>query len=364
MGPTRAQLDLLDLFPPASTSASAPVLVDAASIAFVGPLPAAAPLHFALNHLRREEEDRLSDETRDRQLDGLSERARGKLRAAEEGSQDELEDSTKSPTVDAPPLMPGCAQTPHRTRQRRVLVLTPDRDVLRDQLIEEGEGSLAGDKLDGPDQALLDRIDIRYLPTSAHLTYFLSTAYEPDDLAAAEAYANTGGARTQDPSLLRYRPSLVVLHAPSTYLREPALAEAGAAGLASLLAQLFATFSRGTLTVPILAIFDPSVTGTKLPLLPRHLQARQRDRARQTSEQEGIPALSILRHFCDWTGQVERVRHLFDDETETNSSDERFLLSCQPSAPLTAPCLKTGVGLEYRILDRNDPDRPTRLDVV
>ena len=64
-----------------------------------------------------------------------------------------------------------------------------------------------------------------YLPTSSHLTYFLSTAYEADDFAAGDAYSATGEGRAQDPSLLRYPPSLVILNAPSTYLREPAFAE-------------------------------------------------------------------------------------------------------------------------------------------
>lgn len=107
-----------------------------------------------------------------------------------------------------------------------------------------------------------------YLPTSSHLTYFLSTAYEADDFAAGDAYSATGEGRAQDPSLLRYPPSLVILNAPSTYLREPAFAEfvvllppacrsppplteispegrAGVSALASLLAQLFTTFARG-----------------------------------------------------------------------------------------------------------------------
>lgn len=164
MGRTQVQIDLLDLFPPASTSASAPVPVDAASIAFVGPLPAAAPLHLALNHLRRGEEDDNDDETSDCGDCGLSERARGKLRAAEEESDIGTERdgaSHPTPSVASPPSFAGRAGSVNSTLQRRVLLLTPNRNVLRQQLVEQCDDSLVGDKLDGPDQALLDRIDMR-----------------------------------------------------------------------------------------------------------------------------------------------------------------------------------------------------------
>ena len=146
---SKQQLDLLHLFPAASTSTSAPVLVDTPSIAFVGQLPAATPLHLALNHLHREEEkDGLEDEPFE---GGLSERARGKQRAGGDGHGDE------EPRDDARSQ----ARQPTPTLQRRVLILTPDRDALREQLVEQCDGSLAGDRLDGSEQALLDRIDIR-----------------------------------------------------------------------------------------------------------------------------------------------------------------------------------------------------------
>jgi hypothetical protein len=149
---TKQQLDLLDLFPAASTSTSAPVLVDAPSVAFVGQLPAATPLHLALNHLRREEEDKLEDE---RLEGGLSERARGKQRAEADVFQGDEE--VHSPGDDAQSR----ARQSTMTAQRRVLILTPDRDALREQLVEQCDGSLVGDRLDGSEQALLDRIDIR-----------------------------------------------------------------------------------------------------------------------------------------------------------------------------------------------------------
>lgn len=149
----RQQLDLLDLFPAASTSASAPVLVDAPSIAFVGQLPAATLLHLALNHLRREDEGELED---DPLAHGLSERARGKQRAEEEVLPGD--EQVRSPAGDDAQSR---ARQSTPTRTRRVLILTPDRDALREQLVEQCDGSLAGDKLDGSEQALLDRIDLR-----------------------------------------------------------------------------------------------------------------------------------------------------------------------------------------------------------
>lgn len=66
---------------------------------------------------------------------------------------------------------------------------------------------------------------ISYLPTSAHLTYFLATAYVSTDSAAQDAYAafaETGAKARLDPSCLRYAPTLVILHDPSEYLDEPA----------------------------------------------------------------------------------------------------------------------------------------------
>lgn len=45
-----------------------------------------------------------------------------------------------------------------------------------------------------------------------------------------------------------------------------------------------------------------------MPLLPRHLQARQRNSSRRATleEKDGYPALPVLEHFCAWTGQVEQ----------------------------------------------------------
>lgn len=58
----------------------------------------------------------------------------------------------------------------------------------------------------------------------------------------------------------------------------------------------------------MLAIFDQQASNIKMPLLPRHLQPRQRDPSRQAilEDRDRFPTLSVLEHFCAWTGQVER----------------------------------------------------------
>ncbi|GAA5980433.1 hypothetical protein JCM10908_001653 [Rhodotorula pacifica] len=304
MGRSTVPFDLLDLFPAASTSTSAPVLVDTASIAFIGQLPAAAPIHLALNHLRHGEHDRAAEAMYERG-DGLIARARGKQRAREGSEEDDENVDSADEDMLSPTSEPMRIESAVTSLPRRVLVLAPDRDQLRDRLVQECEGSLAGDRLDGPDQALLDCIDIRYLPTSSHLTYFLSTAYGPQDFAAGDAHAAAGHRRAQDPSWLPYPPSMVILLSPSTYLREPAVAEAGVAGLASLLAHLFATFTRGAFRSPTLVVFDEDSPEASLPLLPQHLRARHA-RQPKPDERDGFRLRSVFEHFCEWTGQVEQ----------------------------------------------------------
>lgn len=80
--------------------------------------------------------------------------------------------------------------------------------------------------------------DLRYLPTTAHLRYFLMTLYTYDSpITAHEAYvANTsinttntnntnntntkGKSKENDPSYLQKVPTLVILHDLSIYLAE------------------------------------------------------------------------------------------------------------------------------------------------
>ena len=58
----------------------------------------------------------------------------------------------------------------------------------------------------------------------------------------------------------------------------------------------------------MLAIFDQQASEIEMPLLPRHLQPRQREPSRQATleDRDRFPALSVLEHFCAWIGQVER----------------------------------------------------------
>lgn len=141
----------------------------------------------------------------------------------------------------------------------------------------------------------------------------------------------------------------------------------------------------------MLVVLDRYAPEIKMPLLPRHLQARQRDPSRQATleDRDRYPALSVLEHFCAWIGQVEqgvssssfmrnsstrasppdspraRVSTVdqYPDGTETRL-DPRFLLSCRRSAQHSASMTDTAVGIEYRLVDLDDPERPTKLEIV
>ncbi|GAA5941946.1 hypothetical protein JCM10213_004344 [Rhodosporidiobolus nylandii] len=192
-----------DLFSPTQSTSAAPQAVPTSSVALLGPLPTSSLLHLALNHLRPEEE-------RKQDASPLSETVKGKRRVMDEGSMEE---------EDVP--LHG-----RKTRmERRVLIVTPDQDVLRDELSKESDVSLFGARRSGETARLLDLVDIRHLPSSAHLTYFLSTCYTSSSssaVAASSAYLATNPKTRLDPSYLPYEPTLVVLHAPSDYLEEPA----------------------------------------------------------------------------------------------------------------------------------------------
>lgn len=217
--------ELLDLFPAASTSSAQRVALPASSLAFIGPLPDSSLIHLALNHLRAGEvPDYLSDDD-----GGLSEKARGKRREYEVEEDVEAEEQGGGPSRGA------------SKQSRRVLIVTPEREALRKELARDPDVSLFGLRRDGETTRLLDLIDIRcgrlsylfrttadtavfhsYLPSSAHLTYFLATAYLPSNPAAQDAYAESGAKNRPDPSCLPYAPTLVILHDPSEYLDEPA----------------------------------------------------------------------------------------------------------------------------------------------
>lgn len=161
-------VDLLDLFPSASTSGARTVCVSAASLAVLGPqLPASCVLHLALNHLKHSGggSDDGGDELHG--SPGLSERAWGKL-PERSGFEEKVagSDSDGEASDDRHSARTHFSWTPRHggateAALRRVLVLTPSRNTLRRQLADQFDDSLAGGRLDPIDLALLDRIDLR-----------------------------------------------------------------------------------------------------------------------------------------------------------------------------------------------------------
>lgn len=179
-----------------------------ASVGLSGLLPASSLLHLALHHLRGAPQDPPRPSKR-RRLDYNAEQA------------------------------------------RHVLILTSDQDALRRELLLEREVSIAGDTHHVETVRLLNRIEIKYvhagsfrvwcgavfvnrrmlsilssrnLPTSAHLTYFLTTCYTHEHvLTSAVAFKGSAPQGTIDPSFLPRSPSLVLLHNPSAYLAEDVL---------------------------------------------------------------------------------------------------------------------------------------------
>ncbi|BGP21824.1 AMP-binding domain-containing protein [Rhodotorula toruloides] len=342
--------DLLDLFPPASTSTAQPFALTAASLAFIGPLPDSSLIHLAVNHLRAgEPSDYLAGDVKE-----LSEKARGKRPEYEVEEGLESEDQGRSPMRSA------------QTQLRRVLILTSEREALREELARDPDVSLFGLRRDGETTRLLDMIDIRYCPTSAHLTYFLATAYVSSDPAAQDAYvayAETGAKNRLDPSCLPYPPTLVILHNPSEYLDEPANASAGVAAYGSILAHFVSAFSSLNSPPPRLVLFDPLASPLSTYILPAHLrssrQGKKRSRdAEETSngaiveaeERDMVPLRKIIERFFDWVGEAEELpsRGPAYQGRETHA----FLLTCHPS-PRTAsrlpPKQVQSIGLEYRL---------------
>lgn len=153
--------DLLNLFPAASTSSAQPVALPASSLAFIGPLPDSSLIHHALNHLRAgEAPDYLSDDR-----EGLSEKALGKRREYEVEEDLEAEEEGDGPLRTAP------------KQSRRVLILTPEREALREELAREPDVSLFGMRRDGETTRLLDMIDIRCVRPIISFACFLTPKY-------------------------------------------------------------------------------------------------------------------------------------------------------------------------------------------
>ncbi|GAA5942036.1 hypothetical protein JCM10213_004368 [Rhodosporidiobolus nylandii] len=319
-----------DLFPPTQSTSAAPQAVPASSVALLGPLVTSSLLHLALNHLRPEEE-------RKQDVSSLSETAKGKQRVTNEGSVEE---------EDVPLLR-------RKTRrERRVLILTPDRDVLREELSKESDVSLFGARRSGETARLLDLVDIRHLPSSAHLTYFLSTCYTSSSssaFAASSAYLATNPKTRLDPSYLPYEPTLVVLHAPSDYLEEPANQGAGIESYASLLALFVSTFSSLCKRPPLLVLHDPSASNLSLPILaadlgskdtankrPRPGRVEEGEESEQPEDDEAdrLALLRIAERFFDWTGETCEG---FRDQLHAGRATTHHVLSLHPSPYLPRP---------------------------
>lgn len=132
--------DPRDLFPPTQSTSRLDTLLPACSIALTGPLPTSSIFNLALAHLRYESDPQSP----------TSEKARGKRRRDDDES-DENEEGDEDPPLAS-----------LQEQKRRVLILTPDQDVLRDELVKEGDVSLLGSRRSGETARLLDLIDIRF----------------------------------------------------------------------------------------------------------------------------------------------------------------------------------------------------------
>ncbi|GAA5890140.1 hypothetical protein JCM8208_002713 [Rhodotorula glutinis] len=381
-------IDLLGLFPSASTAGHAPLVLPASSLALIGPLPSSSLLHLALLHLRDTDTDQ---QPHDRPL---SARARAKQRAR--GNDDDLDLSAAagdSGDDDGDQL--GTSRT--LAQPRRVLILTPDEGALRDELASEGDVSLFGSRRDGETVRLLDKVDIRYLPSSAHLTYFLSTVHTFSSLhapAAQAAYLDSGAKKLVDPSCLPYDPTLVVLQSPSDYLDEPVNEGCGIDAYASMIAHFLSSCARLGSSLPLLVVLDPLAAHTSLPLLPARLQAKPKGKKRSFGGDEGDPApttatggernsmalVRVLERFFDYVGEVEELPPSSPPPlgaAPPPDQPRRLLLSCVASPRLRATRLggpesahlhRVGVEVVLHRVGEDDVDGEepggTRIEVV
>ncbi|GAA5968993.1 hypothetical protein JCM21900_002092 [Sporobolomyces salmonicolor] len=303
------------LFPPSPSSSQPPPGVGAASVALTGELPASSLFHLALNHLRGEQHDYHGGVDLDEEL-GVSANAKGKLRAVEEDEGEAAQGMS-----DDERLRGRFRPTPRQ--KRHVLILTPDRTALRQELIDECDVSLFGCRRDVETMKLLDRVEIKHLPTVAHLTYFLSTAYTFSSRESSDAYSvfvGTGVKDKLDPSYLAVEPTMVILHSLSEYLDEPGNRRAGLEPYASALALFVSTFSNLTPSPRLLVILDPAANSLSLPTLPLHLQSSSKkkrkwdDDARHAAgpadsaeNVERIPLSKVLERFFDYVGDVHEI---------------------------------------------------------
>ncbi|GAA5926983.1 hypothetical protein JCM3775_007096 [Rhodotorula graminis] len=347
-------IDLLDLFPAASTAGQTPLVLPASCLALVGPVPSSSLLHLALNHLRQSDSDAQSPAL------PQSTRARGKQRARDD--DDDLDLSAAAGDSGDEGGGDLCTSS-SPAQQRRVLILTPDEAALRDELAREGDVSLFGSRRDGETVRLLDKVDIRYLPSSSHLTYFLSAVHTfssrhaPD---AQAAYRDSGAKSLLDPTCLPYDPTLVVLHSPSDYLDEPVNEGCGIDAYASIVAHFLSTGARLGSSSPLLVVIDPLAAHTSLPLLPARLQAKTKTKKRSFGD-EGDPAptttttggdrnsmalVSVLERFFDYVGEVEPIPpasppapDIAPPGPQQQQQSQHLLLSCAASPRLRTTTL-------------------------
>ncbi|POY71994.1 hypothetical protein BMF94_5003 [Rhodotorula taiwanensis] len=351
-----ASLDLLDLFPIASTSESQPVTVEGRTLGVVGPFPVSSILHLALNHLR----DSIDD---DRGISTLSQRARGKQRDSSQDGNDSADgEFDEESFLDRLTREAARATATDRRGYKSVLVLTGDRERLRTSLVDQFDDSLAGEHVGAHDLALLDKIDIRYLPTSAHLSYFLSAAYDETDQNFA---ASSATRPSRDPSLLERRPSLVILHDPSTHANEPAFIDAGISAYAAIVAQFCATFEKAPLS-PLLAIFESTDPRQLAPILPRHLRSGGSKAGQQVADRDALSLCTVLERFCDWVGTVEAIsspESPTDGTSGEHQTSRGFIMSGRPSPRRPMPD-QMPTGLEYRVHPADETrNRGSRIEV-
>ncbi|GAA6059107.1 hypothetical protein JCM10212_002078 [Sporobolomyces blumeae] len=330
---------LADLLPPAPNVERDAASVSAASVAVFGQgLPSSSTLHFALNHLRRAQ-DQAHDDHANR---GISEKAKGKRRAFDE--DDDLHAALHDHGGDDDGNSNSISRLSRNAPERHVLVLTHDLPKFRAHLAEENDVSLFGRSVDAATSKLLDRITIKHLPTRAHLEYFLATCYDtsnPDRIAANDAYQSSTSATRSDPSYLPFESTLVILHNASDYLDDSSNDGCGIEGYASILALFRSTFSSQSTIPPLLALLESFATTKTLSILPLRLQPPSSKRRRtdhDTGDDEGeddddelegddtprLPLKTVIERFFD---AVCEVQHIPVSPTQLEYGDEkRFLV--------------------------------------
>ncbi|KAK4058116.1 hypothetical protein OIO90_000855 [Microbotryomycetes sp. JL221] len=170
----------------------------------------------------------------------------------------------------------------------------------------------------------LNLITIKYLPTLAHLKYFLTSMHTAAQLDTARpAFDEIGGANQRDPSLLEHEPTLVILHNASEYLADDA-EQHGIDAYASILALFTTTCSNAFSRCPFLVLHDRQVFSLELPVVgPRVAKSARQRRISATNTVQMIDVDDdddddksdvvvekmnlgdVLPYFFDWTARAE-----------------------------------------------------------